>query len=379
MMNGMEKSDFDEDKFGPKEGGNLVAAFDAFPKSKPQYIQRTSGGGKWTVAVSIISLILIWGELGRWWRGAESHNFEVEAGVSRQMQINLDVVVKMNCDDLHVNVQDASGDRIMAAKKLRFDKTLWGQWADNKGVHKLGRDAQGRVVTGDGYNEPKYDYEEEGFGEEHVHDIVALGKKRAKWAKTPRFRGNADSCRIYGSLDLNKVQGDFHITARGHGYMGHGEHLDHSKFNFSHIVSELSYGPFYPSLVNPLDGTVNTAETNFHKFQYYLSVVPTVYSVNSKSILTNQYAVTEQSKAVDERWIPGIFVKYDIEPILLTVHESRDGIISLLVKIINIISGVLVAGHWGFTISDWIHEVIGRRRRSNGGTGFLGTKEGYDQ
>ncbi|KAH7193750.1 endoplasmic reticulum vesicle transporter-domain-containing protein [Fusarium flagelliforme] len=379
MMNGMEKSDFDEDKFGPKEGGNLVAAFDAFPKSKPQYIQRTSGGGKWTVAVSIISLILIWGELGRWWRGAESHNFEVEAGVSREMQINLDIVVKMNCDDLHVNVQDASGDRIMAAKKLRFDKTLWGQWADNKGVHKLGRDAQGRVVTGQGYNEPKYDYEEEGFGEEHVHDIVALGKKRAKWAKTPRFRGNADSCRIYGSLDLNKVQGDFHITARGHGYMGHGEHLDHSKFNFSHIVSELSYGPFYPSLVNPLDGTVNTAETNFHKFQYYLSVVPTVYSVNSKSILTNQYAVTEQSKAVDERWIPGVFVKYDIEPILLTVHESRDGIISLLVKIINIISGVLVAGHWGFTLSDWIHEVIGRRRRSNGGTGFLGTKEGYDQ
>jgi hypothetical protein len=379
MMNGMEKSDFDEDKFGPKEGGSLVAAFDAFPKSKPQYIQRTSGGGKWTVAVSIISLILIWGELGRWWRGAESHNFEVEAGVSREMQINLDIVVKMNCDDLHVNVQDASGDRIMAAKKLRFDKTLWGQWADNKGVHKLGRDAQGRVVTGQGYNEPKYDYEEEGFGEEHVHDIVALGKKRAKWAKTPRFRGNADSCRIYGSLDLNKVQGDFHITARGHGYMGHGEHLDHSKFNFSHIVSELSYGPFYPSLVNPLDGTVNTAETNFHKFQYYLSVVPTVYSVNSKSILTNQYAVTEQSKAVDERWIPGIFVKYDIEPILLTVHESRDGIISLLVKIINIISGVLVAGHWGFTLSDWIHEVIGRRRRSNGGTGFLGTKEGYDE
>ena len=30
MMNGMEKSGFDEDKFGPKEGGNLVAAFDAF-------------------------------------------------------------------------------------------------------------------------------------------------------------------------------------------------------------------------------------------------------------------------------------------------------------------------------------------------------------
>ncbi|KAM0226674.1 hypothetical protein ACHAP5_012346 [Fusarium lateritium] len=376
MMNGMEKTDYDEDKFGPKEG-SLVSAFDAFPKSKPQYIQRTSGGGKWTVAVTIISLVLIWGELGRWWRGAESHNFEVEAGVSRELQINLDIVVKMKCDDVHVNVQDASGDRIMAAKRLHTDHTLWWQWADDKGIHKLGRDSQGRISTGQGYNEPKY--EDEGFGEEHVHDIVSLGKKRAKWARTPRFKGPADSCRIYGSLDLNKVQGDFHITARGHGYMGNGEHLDHSRFNFSHIISELSYGPFYPSLVNPLDGTVNTAPGNFHKFQYYLSVVPTVYSVNSRSILTNQYAVTEQSKAVDERYIPGVFFKYDIEPILLTVHESRDSLISFLVKIINIMSGVLVAGHWGFTISDWIHDVTGRRRRSGGGFGVLGTKEGFDQ
>lgn len=33
MMNGMEKTDYEEDKFGPKEGGNLVSAFDAFRMS----------------------------------------------------------------------------------------------------------------------------------------------------------------------------------------------------------------------------------------------------------------------------------------------------------------------------------------------------------
>lgn len=32
MMNGTEKPDYDEDKFGPKEG-SLVAAFDAFRTS----------------------------------------------------------------------------------------------------------------------------------------------------------------------------------------------------------------------------------------------------------------------------------------------------------------------------------------------------------
>ncbi|PHH85085.1 hypothetical protein CDD83_919 [Cordyceps sp. RAO-2017] len=375
-MNGFEKRSLDEDAFGAK--GNIVSAFDAFPKSKPQYVTRTAGGGKWTVAMGIVSLVLLWSEVARWWRGTETHAFAVEKDVSQSMQINLDVVVRMQCGDLHVNVQDAAGDRILAATRLQHDQTSWSQWASAKGIHRLGHDGHGRVVTGAGWEDLAH-HGDEGFGEEHVHDIVAAGKKRARWARTPRVRGPPDSCRVYGSLELNKVQGDFHITARGHGYIEGGEHLDHGKFNFSHIISELSFGPFYPSLVNPLDRTVNGATAHFHKFQYYLSVVPTVYSVGASSIVTNQYAVTEQSKEVDEFSIPGIFVKYDIEPVLLSVREQRDAFLVFLVKLINVLSGVLVAGHWGFTLTEWFREVRGKRRRISGGEGMLGNKDAYDE
>jgi len=194
-------------------------------KSKPQYVTRTSGGGKWTVAMAVVSVILLWSEVARWWRGSETHDFAVEKGVSQSLQINLDTVVRMPCGDLHVNVQDAAGDRILAATKLHRDQTSWAQWTSTSGIHRLGRDSEGLVVTGAGWQ--NLAAEDEGFGEEHVHDIVALGKKRARWAKTPRVKGPPDSCRIYGSLELNKVQGDFHITARGHGYMEGGNHLDH--------------------------------------------------------------------------------------------------------------------------------------------------------
>ncbi|KAK3326408.1 endoplasmic reticulum vesicle transporter-domain-containing protein [Apodospora peruviana] len=376
MMNGYEEKHghLDDDAFGPKSGG-IVSAFDAFPKAKPQYVERTSGGGKWTVAMIIISLLLFWSELSRWWRGTETHTFAVEKGVSHSMDINLDIVVKMKCADLHINVQDAAGDRILAGTKLTRDPTNWAQWVDAKEMHKLGRDAQGRVITGEGYTT----IGEEGFGEEHIHDIVALGRKKARWGKTPRLWGKeADSCRIFGSLSLNKVQGDFHITARGHGYMEFGEHLDHNAFNFSHIISELSFGPFLPSLVNPLDRTVNAAPNHFHKFQYFMSVVPTAYSVGdpgkmgSASIFTNQYAVTEQSQEINDRIIPGIFFKYDIEPILLNIVESRDSFFVFLIKVINVLSGALVAGHWGFRLSDWVSEVMGRRRRSGQSQGMLG-------
>lgn len=151
-------------------------------------------------------------ETMRWWVGETSHTFSVEKGIGHEMQINLDVVVAMRCDDLHVNIQDASGDRILAGSALTKDHTRWMTWVEkSKNIHKLER-SQGQKH----------------YDEEDVHDYVGAKVKR-KFPKTPRFRGNADACRIYGSLDANRVQGDFHITARGHGYMAFGEHLDHSR------------------------------------------------------------------------------------------------------------------------------------------------------
>ena len=93
-------------------------------------------------------------------------------------------------------------------------------------------------------------------------------------------------------------------------------------------------------------------------------------------MFTNQYAVTEQSHEISERQLPGIFFKYDIEPILLTIEESRDGMLHFFMKIINVLSGVLVAAHWGYTISEWAKEVMTKRRRKS--EGVIGAKAAYD-
>lgn len=73
--------------------------------------------------------------------------------------------------------------------------------------------------------------------------------------------------------------------------------------------------------------------------------------------------MTEQSTIIGERAVPGIFFKYDIEPMLLSVEESRDSFLRFLVKIVNVVSGVLVAGHWGFTLSEWAMSMLSKRRR----------------
>lgn len=121
----------------------------------------------------------------------------------------------MLCQDLHVNVQDASGDRILAGEMLKMDPTNGHHWINvDKGVHRLD--------SGEGFEEMEKDT--------HVGHV--LGEVRGggkKFRKTPRLgREVASSCRVYGSLEGNKVQGDFHITARGHGYQEFGQHLDHN-------------------------------------------------------------------------------------------------------------------------------------------------------
>ncbi|MDI1488480.1 MAG: hypothetical protein OHK93_007755 [Ramalina farinacea] len=366
-MNGFADHGLSEDAFGEKDnlaGG--LRSFDAFPKTKSTYTRRSSSGGYATIVLFALSALLSFSELRRWYAGHESHLFSVEKGVSHELQINLDIVVSMQCADLHVNVQDASGDRILAGDLLTKDPTSGSHWVDvDKGVFKL--------EEGMGIEEQERDT--------HVgHVLGEVRSSKRKFKRTPKLgrREQASACRIYGSLEGNKVQGDFHITARGHGYQElTNQHLDHSFFNFSHIINELSFGPLFPSIQNPLDKTYAVTEQNFYKYQYYCSIVPTVYTRSpsphpsnmiSTSIFTNQYAVTSQSHSTPERSVPGIFFKFDIEPILLTIQEQRSGFMALLVRVVNVVSGVLVGGGWSYQLVGWAREVMsGRQKRKSEG------------
>ena len=157
--------------------------------------------------------------------------------------------------------------------------------------------------------------------------------------------------------------------------------------------------------MNPLDNTVATSENHFQKFQYYLSVVPTVYTTDPKAlkkysdkyhespssgedglqkhakryakdtVFTNQYAVTEQSHPVSEMSVPGVFVKFDIEPITLSVVEEWGGFWQLVIRLVNVISGVMVAGGWAWQMYDLGLEFWGKRGRRGDGMGMLGTPQ----
>lgn len=77
-----------------------------------------------------------------------------------------------------------------------------------------------------------------------------------------------------------------------------------------------------------------------------MSVVPTLYiDKRNNHLFTNQYAVLDSHKEFQEgQAIPGIFFRYDIEPISVQISEARkQSFIHFLVRLCGIIGGSAIA------------------------------------
>lgn len=68
-----------------------------------------------------------------------------------------------------------------------------------------------------------------------------------------------DACRVHGSLTLNKVAGNFHITAGksihfASGHLHISNMFDQVPMNFSHRIHRFSFGDATSGIVHPLEG-----------------------------------------------------------------------------------------------------------------------------
>ena len=123
-----------------------------------------------------------------------------------------------------MNVQDAMQDRILAGELLAREDVLF----DDGGAHQLYQQQPGGGSAVE--------------REQHVYEVLRKGGKKGGFKSGRKgglfaalsggaggvgSAGSGSSCRIYGSMGVNRVQGDFHITAKGHGYWEDGAHVDH--------------------------------------------------------------------------------------------------------------------------------------------------------
>ena len=160
-----------------------------------------------------------------------------------------------------------------------------------------------------------------------------------------------EGCKIYGSLDVNKVAGNFHF-APGKSFQ-HGNMHVHDlmpfrtkKFDMSHKITKLSFGEAFPGVVNPLDGVKRDMQGDAGMYQYFLKVVPTAFSGardRAEVARTNQFSVTDHFKPVDAEeglHLPGVFFFYDLSPIKVNIRERRASALSFATNLCAIVGGV---------------------------------------
>ncbi|ONH68031.1 ER-derived vesicles protein ERV41 [Cyberlindnera fabianii] len=292
-----------------------LKTFDAFPKVASTHTVRSTRGSYNTIFTFLCLLFLTWAEIGSFFGGRIDHQFVVDNTVSQNLTINVDILIAMPCNFLHTNVRDLTDDRFLAAEALKYE----GFSFFIPPSYRVNDDKS--VTTPD------------------LNEIMAEGIVAQFMDRGDHKQSGHPACHIYGSIPVTKVSGDFHITAKGYGYRDRA-HVDIEALNFTHVISEFSFGQFYPYINNPLDATARWFQRN-------------IISSVQKLIQTNTLChYKKKTYSLENRGIPGIFFKYDFEPITMIVEDKRIPFLQWLVRLATIYGGVIVAAQWSMKALD---------------------------
>lgn len=303
-----------------------LAGYDIFNKVDNYYTTTSTRGGVSTILLAVILFWLLATEFSTYLWGHEHYLVKIETVIEDSLPVTMDITVAMDCDLLNVDAQDASGDRIVVSEGIRLEK------------------------------------------------VASLDQRTIFFQQIVNSEADHLSmCRITGDINLNRVRGSLHITAKGRGYAD-SVIATTEQINFSHVITELRFGKRHKTLPHsPLEGVRYITDHNLFLYQYFISLVPT--RLPHKSFTTNQYAVTESHREVPFSTVPGIFFKYDIEPLMVEIVDESMPFLVFVVRIMGIIGGILVCFRWFLQLIDVLLEYWkSRSRRVIRGTSL----EGHD-
>lgn len=319
-----------------KQTLKVVKELDAFTKVPEDYQQASASGG--TVALLTFSLIavLVVSEVRYFLKSRMKYQYDVDADLNSKLQINADLTVAMHCGHLGADVVDISGDAaINYDNTMKTDPVYFAMSPEENDWHSTIRKLREAVAEEQALQEVMFQKGYEGLS--HVRPAPT------------RLEKPFDACRIHGSITVNKVAGNFHVTIgqnipfnRGHAHISIiGQGVSQ---NFSHRIDHFSFGVPGTGVINPLDGDSKISNDSNMIYQYFLQVVPTKINTYRTKLDTYQYAVTEQERSIDHsagsHGVSGIFFKYEIASLVISIDEYHDPYWQLLVRLCGIVGGV---------------------------------------
>jgi len=322
-----------------------ITQLDVFPKIERDYVDQNAGGGIITMIVTFILSFLVFSEFLEYLSTQYDYSVVIDYTKNNDIHMNIDMTVAMDCDSIRADMYDSTGTTTYAKAALAFTPTHFSM--------------KNAVI----YNQNDYveDKENKNFDMDEIMDNANV--EDDSWSS---YEDEKSCCRITGQIDIHKLAGNFHITALGHGYGG--KHTDHNLLNFTHRFFTFSFGQYYPGLINPLDDTAEITEKHFTYYQYFLSVVPTIYMKEKprRVIYTNQYSVTDMSSDVTKSHnLPGIFIKFDFEPLLVRIVAVKKSFFHFIVRLCGIVGGIYVSFGRIYRILFSIYNFIMRKNKGS--------------
>ncbi|OSC96947.1 DUF1692-domain-containing protein [Trametes coccinea BRFM310] len=330
-----------------------LAQFDAFPKVPSTYKTRSESRGFLTIFVAFVAFLLVLNDIGEYIWGWPDYEFGVDTDPSNSLDINVDMVVNMPCQYLSVDLRDAVGDRLYLSDGFRRDGTKFdiGQATTLK-EHAEALSARQAVAQS---------RSSRGFFD------VLLRRAGNRYKPTYNYQPDGSACRVFGTITAKRVTANLHVTTLGHGYAS-AQHVDHHAMNLSHVITEFSFGPYFPDITQPLDNSFELTHEPFVAYQYFLHVVPTTYiAPRSKPLHTHQYSVTHYTRVLDHhRGTPGIFFKFDLDPLKLTIHQRTTTLTQLIIRCVGVIGGVFVCMGYAVKITGHAVDAVTGADKTNG-------------
>ena len=325
-----------------------VKELDAFPKIPETYQETSPARGGVSILTFGVILVLVVSEVFYYTNTDLKYQYEVDKIFDGKLKINVDMTVAMKCEYIGADILDLTGQRADTFGELTEEPAYFELSPNQKRYQDM-------IYHMNNYIRNEY---------HAVHEFMWKSAFKSLSHQMPEREDKPDyppdGCRLVGSLEVNKVAGNFHVTAgKSLPLMGSHMHLamvDSDKYNFSHRINHFSYGDPTAGVVNPLDGDERIIKENFHIFQYFVQVVPTKVKTKLANLDTYQYSVTERNRSINHskgsHGVPGIFFKYDLSSFKVLVTEEHKPYSQFLIRMCGIIGGI-------FATSGMLHSLVG--------------------
>ncbi|OWZ08160.1 Endoplasmic reticulum-Golgi intermediate compartment protein [Phytophthora megakarya] len=298
------KSDVDDGGVGDehenavtRSARRVLKKVDVYPKMHREFKVQTEFGATVSVVAGIVMLILFLSELSAYWSVNTHEHMVVDSSLGEKLQVNLDVsFLALNCRDAHINAMDVAGEL-----QVNMHQTVIKTRLDAEGK-AVGFNAGDQLATTDlpeGYCGSCYQAKHpagkdccntcEEVKEAFIYSDLSLEEAEQKEQcvrevnEVEKQAQDGEGCRFTGKMFVNRVAGNFHV-ALGRTFHRQGRLVHQFRpgqehtYNASHIIHSLSFGEPMPGVTGPLDGLSKIAVQSGGVFQYYIKIVPTIYS-----------------------------------------------------------------------------------------------------